>query len=57
MGFPFQLEAQMSVRKAVSLLVSLSIFGLAACADVTGPQPEGFCTVVGGSGTCVTASK
>ena len=56
-GIPFMPEVKMSVRKAVSLVMSLAIVGLAACADVAGPQPEGFCTVVGGSGTCVATSQ
>jgi len=42
-------------RKPLSLLVLLSLAALAACSDVTGPQPEGFCGVTGGPGTCVTA--
>jgi len=56
LGIPFLPEVKMSVRKAVSLVMSLALAGLAACADVTGPQQEGFCQVVGGSGTCVSVS-
>lgn len=56
LGIPFLPEVKMSVRKAVSLVMSIALVGLAACADVTGPQQEGFCTVVSGSGTCISVS-
>jgi hypothetical protein len=44
-------------RKPLSVIVLLSLAFLAACSDVTGPETEGFCTITGGPGTCVTASK
>jgi hypothetical protein len=47
-------------RKPISLLVLLSLAALTACADVTGPESTGFCTVNGGPGTCgpgATAQK
>ncbi len=56
-GFPFSSEVAMSLRKPLSLLAIASLAILAACSEVTGPQPDGFCTVTGGPGTCVTAAK
>jgi hypothetical protein len=44
-------------RKPLSVIVLLSLALLAACSDVTGPETEGFCSINGGPGTCVTAGK
>ena len=44
-------------RKPLSLLVLLSLVALAACSDVTGPDTDGFCSISGGPGTCVTTGK
>lgn len=45
----------MSIRKRLAFLVAISLAVLAACTDVTGPQPtgaEGKCAITGGPGTC-----
>ena len=44
-------------RKPLSVIGVLSLALLAACADVTGPDTDGFCSISGGPGTCVTSSK
>jgi hypothetical protein len=51
---------QMSLRKPLSLVALLAVAALAACSDITGPQPSGWCPITGSSGTCeggVTAQK
>jgi hypothetical protein len=40
----------MSLRKPLSLVALLAL--AAACSDITGPQPNGFCPITGGPGTC-----
>ncbi len=43
----------MSVKKAISLAALVSVAVLSACSDITGPtQPNGFCPITGGPGTC-----
>ena len=42
----------MSLRKPLSLVALLALAALAACSDITGPQPSGFCPITGGPGTC-----
>jgi hypothetical protein len=45
----------MSTRKTLAFLAVISLAALAACTDVTGPQPNGAdetCAITGGPGTC-----
>ena len=44
-------------RKSLSVFALLSLALLAACSDVTGPDTDGFCSINGGPGTCVTADN
>ncbi len=47
----------MSFRKSLSVIALVSIAMLTACSDVTGPtQPNGFCPITGGPGTCAGSS-
>lgn len=55
-GIPIT-ETNMSLRKPLILAAILALASLAACSDVTGPQPTGFCGITGGPGTCVSANK
>ena len=49
--------APMSLRKPLPIIALLSLAALAACADVTGPESDGFCAITGGPGTCMTTQK
>jgi hypothetical protein len=42
----------MSLRKPLSLIALLTLAALAACSDISGPQPTEFCPITGGPGTC-----
>ena len=44
-------------RKALSVFVFISLAALTACSDITSPETPGFCSINGGSGTCVAANK
>ena len=42
----------MLLKKTFSLIAMVSLALLAACSDVTGPKPDGFCPITGGPGVC-----
>ena len=42
----------MLLKKTFSLIAMVSLALLAACSDVTGPKPSGFCPITGGPGVC-----
>jgi hypothetical protein len=44
-------------RKALSVIVFISLAALTACSDITSPETPGFCQINGGPGTCAGVSK
>jgi len=47
------MELQMFRIKLISLFAVAALLSLAACSDISGPEPTDFCPIGGGPGTCV----